>query len=160
MEQEIASLLKSLGLTLAIAESATGGRISDAITSVAGSSDYFLGAVVAYHNRVKAQLLRVPEKTLQEHGAVSGETAEAMAKGVRDLLGTDIGLSSTGIAGPTGATSQKPVGLVFLGISSDRGTRSQRFVFQGSREENKESFAKAALALLKEELEDWKIQGS
>lgn len=159
MERKIGPLLKALGLTLAIAESATGGRISDAITNVSGSSDYFLGGVIAYHNGVKTQLLGVSEDILRKYGAVSGETAEAMAQGVRRLLGADIGLSSTGIAGPAGATLQKPVGLVFLGISSSRGTSSRRLVFQGNREENKTAFTNAALVLLMEELEAWKKRG-
>ncbi len=160
MKQQIGSLFKSLGLTLAVAESATGGRISDAITDVSGSSEYFLGAVVAYDNRVKMKLLGVPEEALKEFGAVSSQTAEAMARGVRLLLGADIGISSTGIAGPTGATPQKPVGLVYIGLASATGVHSRRFLFQGSREENKAAFTRAALNLLQEELEGWQSEGS
>ncbi|MBI4281965.1 MAG: CinA family protein [Chloroflexi bacterium] len=158
MEQEIGYLLKSLGLTLATAESATGGRIADHITNVSGSSEYFLGGVVAYDNRVKTQLLGVSEETLKKFGAVSPQTAEAMAAGVKILLGAHIGVSTTGIAGPSGATPKKPVGLVYIGISSKHGTHSHRFLAQGSREENKAAFTQAALQLLKETLAKWKPQ--
>lgn len=152
LEEEIAILLKERGLTIAIAESSTGGLISHLITNVPGSSDYYKGTVVAYDNEVKIKILGVKRETLEEHKSVSYETAEEMAQGVRKALGTDIGLSDTGIAGPTGGTPEKPVGLFYIGISSHLGTRAVEHVFQGDRLENKRSAAEAALGMLKEHL--------
>ena len=152
LAQEIGELLRHLKLTVATAESATGGRVADQLTNVPSSSDYFTGAVVAYDNDIKTRLLSVPQETLERVGAVSEETAVAMAEGVRRRLGVDVGVSTTGIAGPTGATPQKLVGLVYVAVAYPRGTRCQRHDFGGSREENKESFTRAALELLREEL--------
>ena len=159
MEEEVGTLLKTLGLKLAIAESVTGGRLADRITSVPGSSEYFLGAVVAYDNQAKVSLLGVSLESLERFGAVSPAVALEMAQGARKAFGADIAVSSTGIAGPAGATPQKPVGLVIVASATPRGARSQRLVVQGSREENKEAFARAALSLLKEELEGWRSGG-
>lgn len=152
LEEEIAILLKERGLTIAIAESSTGGLISHLITNVPGSSDYYIGTVVAYDNEVKMKILGVKRETLEEHKSVSYETAEEMAQGVRKALDTDIGLSDTGIAGPTGGTPEKPVGLFYIGISSRLGTRAVEHFFQGDRLENKRSAAEAALGMLKEHL--------
>ena len=152
LEEEIAILLKERGLTIAIAESSTGGLISHLITNVPGSSDYYIGTVVAYDNEVKIKILGVKRETLEEHKSVSYETAEEMAQGVRKALDTDIGLSDTGIAGPTGGTPERPVGLFYIGISSRLGTRAVEHVFQGDRLENKRSAAEAALEMLKEHL--------
>lgn len=152
LEEEIAILLKERGLTIAIAESSTGGLISHLITNVPGSSDYYIGTVVAYDNEVKIKILGVKRETLEEHKSVSYETAEEMAQGVRKALDTDIGLSDTGIAGPTGGTPEKPVGLFYIGISSRLGTRAVEHFFQGDRLENKRSAAEAALGMLKEHL--------
>ena len=160
MAQQIGQLLTSLGLTLAVAESATGGRVADRITNVSGSSAYFSGEVLAYDNHIKVRLLGVREETLEQYGSVSAETAQEMAQGARRLLGTDVALSTTGIAGPTGATPTKPVGLFYTAVASDRGVRAQRFVFQGDREANKEAFTSAALELLREELEQWRAERS
>ena len=153
IDQETRVLLETSGLTLAVAESVTGGKISDAITNTSGSSGYFLGGVIAYDNHVKTQLLGVSEGVLEKYGAVSARAAEVMADGVRLLLGADLGLSVTGIAGPSGATQDKPVGLAFLGMSWDRGLVSRRVGHKGGRLANKESFAKLAIALLREGLE-------
>jgi PncC family amidohydrolase len=157
LEEESGSLLKALGWTLATAESATGGRIADRITNVPGSSDYFLGAVVAYHNSVKIALLGVSEPSLAQVGAVSEEVALQMARGVRKALGADVTVSTTGIAGPSGATPTKPVGLLYIAVATPKGASCRRFVFQGSRESNKESFTDAALAMLKEELQSCRV---
>ena len=160
MEHQIAELLTRLGLTLAVAESATGGRVADRITNVSGSSAYFIGGVIAYDNRIKTGLLAVREDTIKTHGAVSEETAREMAQGARRRFAVDIAVSTTGIAGPTGATPTKPVGLLYVGVASSRGVRAQRFLFQADREANKEAFTDAALGFLKEELEQWSAERS
>lgn len=151
-EEEIGSLLLEKGLTLATVESATGGLIAHRITNVAGSSEYYRGTVVAYKNDVKTGVGGVRQVTLDEHGAVSGPTAEEMAAGGARLLMADICISDTGIAGPSGATAEKPVGLFYLGLSHSGKTLNRRHVFHGSREENKISAAEAALQWLKEYL--------
>ena len=154
---EIADLLKRLNLTIATAESATGGRVADELTNIPGSSDYFLGSVVAYDNAIKNRVLNVSQSTLNTAGAVSKATAIAMAKGIKALMSVDLGLSTTGIAGPEGARPQKPVGLIYVAISSSRRDVCIRHTFDGKREENKQAFTKASLELLKEELSSWKI---
>jgi nicotinamide-nucleotide amidase len=148
VEKEIGGLLNSLGWTLATAESCTGGLIADRITNVPGSSGYYLGGFVTYSNEAKEALLGVRHDTLLAHGAVSEATAREMAKGARLRLGADIGLASTGIAGPTGGTPEKPVGLVFVAVSASDEELCQRYVWQGNRLENKAETAEAALLLL------------
>ena len=152
LEQEAGELLRSRGLTLGVVESATGGLISHRITNVAGSSDYFKGAVIAYSNDIKVGVVGVKEATLNKYGAVSAQVAEEMAAGGRKLLGVDICLADTGIAGPGGATPGKPEGLFYLGLSHKAGTSSREHRFHGSREQNKQSAAGAALGWLKEYL--------
>ena len=152
LEEEIAALLREHGLTIAVAESASGGLISHLITNVPGSSDYFRGAVVAYDNEVKVRVLGVSRETLARYGAVSYETGEEMAHGVRRLMHANIGLSDTGVAGPAGATLEKPVGLFYVGISSDLDTSVVEHTFSGNRLENKQSAAEMALTMLKEHL--------
>ena len=152
LAQELAVLLRERGLTIAAAESATGGLVSDLITNVPGSSDYFKGSVVAYDNEIKVRVLGVSRETLERHGAVSYQTAEEMADGVRKLMNADIGLSTTGIAGPAGATPEKPVGLFYIGLASALGTKAVEHVFGGDRLQNKKSAAEAALIMLKEHL--------
>jgi len=149
LEAEIGTLLRGLGLTVAVAESATGGLISSRITDVPGSSDYFKGSVVSYDNTIKTEVLGVKKETMENYGAVSCQTAEEMAVGVRKMMGTDIGLSDTGIAGPAGATTTKPLGLFFIGLSSESETRVEKYLFRGDRAENKNAAAAAALSLLK-----------
>lgn len=117
LRYEIIELLRLKNLTLASAESCTGGLVAKMITDVAGCSDVFEGGVVSYSNNVKMKLLGVKPETLEKHGAVSGETAKEMALGVRLACMADIGISTTGIAGPTGGTAEKPVGTVYIGIS-------------------------------------------
>lgn len=133
MEEVIGIRLKSAGQTLAVAESCTGGHVSHLITSVPGSSAYFLGGVVSYANEVKRKELDVPEALLREHGAVSRPVAERMAEGVREALGSDWGLSTTGVAGPDGGTPETPVGLVWMAVAGPRGTVAAQSLFAGTR---------------------------
>ena len=149
LEEEIIGLLVESGKRLAVAESCTGGLIGHRLTQVSGSSAAFLGGVIAYHNSVKEKTLGVPADILEREGAVSEATALAMAEGVRRLLGADIGLAVTGIAGPTGGTEDKPVGLTYVGLAAAPDVLiSERHLWQGDRQQNKESSAEAALSLL------------
>ena len=152
LEQEIGSLLRRKGLTLGVAESATGGLISHRITDVPGSSDYYKGSVTAYSNETKINVVGVKESTINAYGAVSHQVAEEMADGGRKTLAVDICLADTGIAGPGGATPGKPVGLFFIGLSHPSGTYSREHHFSGNREQNKQSAAEAALGWLREYL--------
>ncbi len=147
-EKRIGELLSQRGWTLAVAESCTGGLLGHRITNVPGSSSYFQGGVVSYSNEAKERILGVPHETLLEHGAVSEQTVLAMARGVRQLLGTDIALSVTGIAGPTGGTPEKPVGLVYIGLAADGIELCEKHIWKGDRTENKERSAEAALEVL------------
>lgn len=157
LEEITGILLRQLGLTIAVAESATGGLISSAITDIPGSSDYFKGSVVSYSDDIKAEVLGVSRETLEKYGAVSEQTASEMALGVRKLMGADIGLSDTGIAGPGGATPEKPVGLFYIGLSSKQGTKVEKHLFHGTRVENKMATATGVLNLLKEYLSDKRV---
>ena len=158
LEAEIARLIREYQaqtgkcLTIGIVESATGGRIADRITNVAGSSNYFKGSVVAYSNEVKIALLRVKKSTIENYGAVSEQTAKEMAQGGRKLLDVDICVSDTGIAGPSGATPKKPLGLFYLGLADRDTSLGQKHTFSGNRERNKRDAAEAALAMLKQYL--------
>ncbi len=144
---EVGVLLREKGLTLAVAESCTGGAIGDAITNIPGSSAYFLGGIIAYANRVKERLLGVPRETLEAHGAVSPEVAVAMAEGARRALSANLALAATGIAGPGGATT-KPVGLVYVALAAPGGARWQEAMGEGGRLANKRAAVTAALQLL------------
>jgi len=152
LEEEVGERLRQKGLTLGIVESATGGLLSHRITNIAGSSDYYKGSVTAYSNKVKIGVVGVREDTLNQYGAVSPEVAEEMAQWGRKILGADICVADTGIAGPGGASAEKPVGLFYLGLSHGERTFSQQHNFQGDREQNKQSAAEAALSWLKEYL--------
>jgi len=152
LEEEVGTLLRQKGLTLGVVESASGGLVSHLITNTPGSSDYYKGSVTAYSNEVKIKVVGVREATLNRYGAVSPQVAEEMARGGRKLLGADICLADTGIAGPSGATPEKPVGLFFIGLSHGERTYSRKHNFQGDREQNKQSAAEAALSWLKEYL--------
>ncbi len=143
-------MLRHKGLTLGVVESATGGLISHLITNVPGSSDYYKGSVTAYSNEVKIKVLGVKEDTINKYGTVSAQVAEEMALGGREVLASDICLADTGIAGPSGVTPGKPVGLFYIGLSHQAGTYSQKHNFQGNREQNKRNAAEAALGWLKE----------
>ncbi len=159
LEREVGRLLTERGWTISTAESCTGGLISHRLTNVSGSSAYVIGGVVAYANEAKERVLGVGHETLLEHGAVSEETALEMARAARRLFGTDVALSATGIAGPTGGTPQKPVGLVYIALSTRETDRCQRHVWSGDRLENKEQSAEAALRMLLEYLDsECKIQ--
>ncbi len=135
-------------LTIATVESATGGRISDELTDLPGISDFFQGSIVSYSNDIKTRIVGVNKNTLESYGAVSRQTAIEMAESGRATLGTDICVSTTGIAGPSGATPQKPVGLFFICLAADRFINTQRYRFNGSRKENKQMATEAALTLL------------
>jgi nicotinamide-nucleotide amidase len=152
LEQEVGALLRQKGLTLGVVESASGGLISHRITNVPGSSDYYKGSVTAYSNEVKIKVVGVREDTINRYGAVSPQVAEEMAQGGRKILAADICLADTGIAGPSGATAGKPVGLFYIGLSHKGGTYSRKHNFHGDREQNKQSAAEAALGWLKEYL--------
>ena len=152
LEEEVGNLLREKGLTLGLVESATGGLLSHLITNIPGSSDYYKGSVTAYSNEVKIKVTGVSEETIDRYGAVSHQVAEEMAQGGRRLLDVDICIADTGIAGPSGATPGKQVGLFYLGLSHQAGTYSQKHNFEGDREQNKLAAAKAALNWLKEYL--------
>ena len=152
LEGDVVRLLVERGLTLAVAESCTGGLVGHRITGVPGSSACFRGGVIAYHNEVKAALLGVPEEILEREGAVSEAVALAMARGVRERLAAGLGVAVTGVAGPTGGTLEKPVGLVYVALADAAGARSRRHLWSGDRWQNKERSAEAALQLLKEYL--------
>ncbi len=160
MEQDLLSLSSDIGqlliennLTIATAESCTGGLLGHYLTGVSGSSAYFLGGVIAYSNRIKEQMLGVQSQTLLQHGAVSEETACEMAAGIQKKFEADIGLSTTGIAGPTGGTPTKPVGLVWIGISTKTTTQAFECHFKGSRNEVKTGTVKEILTRLLDHLE-------
>jgi nicotinamide-nucleotide amidase len=152
LAQEIGDLLKEHHLKLGAVESATGGLISHMVTNVSGSSEYYLGSITSYSNEIKMRLVGVKQETLEKYGAVSSQVAREMAEGGRQTLGVDICVADTGIAGPTGATPGKPVGLFYLGLSNSNGTFSRKHLFKGTREENKRQAAETALAWVKEYL--------
>ena len=149
LEDVIGRILSERHLTIAVAESCTGGMILHKLTNVSGSSAYVERGVVAYSNRSKTELLGVPDELIRVHGAVSGEVAQAMAAGIRRVAGTDIGLSTTGIAGPTGGTEEKPVGLVWVGYADAAASISMKMQFGGSRGIIKERASQAALELVR-----------
>ncbi|MFQ5630088.1 MAG: nicotinamide-nucleotide amidohydrolase family protein, partial [bacterium] len=152
LEQVVGDLLRERNETLAVAESCTGGLICHQITSIAGNSDYFMGGMITYSNDQKIKALGVSELTLEKFGAVSEDMAKEMAAMVRDRVGTDYGLSVTGIAGPGGGTNDKPVGLVYIGLATNNGVRVKKFLFAKDRASNQERSAAAALLMLLLEL--------
>lgn len=149
MEETVARLLTGKKLTISTAESCTGGLIAKRLTDVSGSSVYMERGVVTYSNRAKVDLLGVPERTLEEHGAVSRETAQEMAQGMRWNSGTDLALSVTGVAGPTGGTPAKPVGLVYIGFATQDGVTVRGFNFPGDREEVRFQTSQRALDIVR-----------
>jgi len=150
LEEVIGKLLRERGMTLSTAESCTGGLIAHRITNVPGSSDYFLEGVVSYSNEAKMQILGVPKEALEAHGAVSAPVVEAMARGVRGLSGSGIGVAVSGIAGPSGGTEEKPVGTVFIGLDHvERGVSSGKFLFYGTREQIKLATSEKALDMIR-----------
>ncbi|WP_432734729.1 CinA family protein [Maridesulfovibrio sp. FT414] len=141
----IGEILVKKGWTLGTAESCTGGLVAATLTDFSGSSAWFSGAVVAYSNEIKMSLLHVPEEAIMEHGAVSEATVRAMAEGVCRTLGTDAGVSLSGIAGPTGGTPDKPVGTVWMGWHVHGKTHAECFLFSGNRMEVKQQSLEKAL---------------
>lgn len=141
------------GLTLALAESCTGGMIAARVTDIPGCSAWFRGGVVAYNNQVKTDLLQVPETLLEQHGAVSEPVARTMAEGVRRAIGSDLALSVTGIAGPDGGTTEKPVGTVFMAVVDQRDCQVERFLFSGDRSQVRQQAVDQAIIMLKKRLE-------
>ena len=152
IEYVIGTLLREKGLTLGVVESATGGLISHLITNVPGSSDYFGGSITSYADEAKRKIIGVKFTTLAEYGAVSSQVAKEMAAGGKKVLGVDICISDTGIAGPGGATLEKAVGLFYLGLAHKGGVFSRKRIFSGTREEIKQNAATTALNWLKEYL--------
>jgi len=152
--KEIGILLRNKRLSLGIVESATGGLISHLITGVAGSSDYYKGSITAYSNDIKIKLVGVSEATIERYGAVSPQVAEEMAAGGRPVLGADICLSDTGIAGPGGATGGKPAGLFYISLSHGPETLSRKYLFKKDRAGNKKAAAEAAINWLKQYLQN------
>ena len=149
----VGDLLRQKNATLALAESCTGGMIADMLTGVSGSSDYFIFSGVTYSNQAKVDILHVSKETIARHGAVHTETAVEMARGARDISGAMYGLSTSGVAGPTGGTAEKPVGTVCIGLASPAGITGHRYHFwYGSRSMHKQMFAAAALEVLRREL--------
>ncbi len=143
----LGAALRAAGKTIACAESCTGGLVTSRLTDIPGSSDYVMGSIVSYTNDIKERLVGVRHETLAAHGAVSPETAREMADGIRRVIRTDLGLGITGIAGPGGGTAAKPVGLVYIAVSSEKGTRVTENHFSGTRTEVKQQTSDAALAL-------------
>lgn len=152
LQNAVGELLRKHGKTMSCAESCTGGLISELIVSIPGSSDYHLGSVTSYANSVKINVLGVPSEIIDSVGAVSAECVEKMAEGVRKLTGSDYSVATSGIAGPGGATPDKPCGLVWIGVSSARGTHSHKFIYKNDRKRNMERFAATALNLLRLEI--------
>ncbi|MCD6573780.1 MAG: CinA family protein [Thermoplasmata archaeon] len=153
MIEEIAKLLKEKKLSIATAESCTGGLLAHMLTNVSGSSEYYKGGVIAYSNEAKICMLHVRRATLQKYGAVSEQTAYEMADGAKRKFDTSFALSTTGVAGPA-ASENKPVGLVYIGFANPYGIEVKKYKFNGNRLENKQNFANAALKILLEFLRE------
>lgn len=152
LEEVIGELLKKHQLTISVAESCTGGSIQDKLTNVPGSSEYFMGGITVYSNESKVKYVGVKESSLRRFGAVSDEVAREMAIGTRLSFKTDLALATTGIAGPTGATETKPVGLIFIALATSNKVISKKFIFGNDRRLNKEAGAQAALEMLRRDL--------
>src|SRR5262249_21323800 len=147
LEQVIGNRLQLKGYTIATAESCTGGLVAERITEVPGASRYYLGSIVSYTNEIKQWLLNVPKEAIDRSGPVSGEVAEAMARGIKEQTGATIGLSVTGVAGPDGGTEAVPVGTVYIGLADDTGTSNKRLNLLGDRELIRWRASAAALEL-------------
>jgi len=153
LAEQLQGICLGRGFTVALAESCTGGLIAATITSVAGSSGYFLGGVVSYSNEAKEAFLDVPAATLDAHGAVSAQVAKAMASGARARFAADLAVGVTGIAGPDGGSEEKPVGLTYIGLADEGNADVRRFTFSGDRGANREAGVRAALEWLIERAE-------
>jgi PncC family amidohydrolase len=145
LSKNLGAALAQKKLTLAVAESCTGGLIGGAVTAISGSSSYFRGGIIAYDNEVKQGLLRVPQRVLEKHGAVSADTVIAMARGAQKLLAADCSIAVSGVAGPGGGTKEKPVGLVYIGIAAKNRVQAFEERFIGNRESVREQTVKKAL---------------
>jgi len=154
LAEELGVILRAKKLTISTAESCTGGMLGEMITAVPGSSEYYLGGAISYSNELKERLLSVDRGLLIDKGAVSEEVAIAMARGCRTQLGSDIGVSVTGIAGPSGGTPDKPVGLVFIAVSSSKGERCSREEYTGDRRAIRTQSATRALQMAIEHLKN------
>ena len=144
----VAKKLREKGLSIATAESCTGGLLAHILTNISGSSDYFYYGIISYSNYSKIKLLDVPEETIKQYGAVSKQTAEAMAQGIKKIADVNIGISTTGIAGPTGGSKEKPIGLVFIGIAYNENIYNKKFLFSGTRLQIKDSTCNEALKMI------------
>jgi PncC family amidohydrolase len=153
LSKEIGRVMGEKAGTLSLAESCTGGYVSSLITDIPGSSSYFLGAVVSYSNEVKQELLNVDGALIKDKGAVSAQVAEAMASGIRRAIGSDIGAGITGIAGPSGGTEQKPVGVAYIGFDNGKDRKTRELRCEGTRGEIKEKFAQALLEFILENIQ-------
>jgi nicotinamide-nucleotide amidase len=152
LEEVVGRLLKDRELSISLAESCTGGNIANLLTNISGSSDYFERGVVSYSNGSKVEMLQVNEDTIQKHGAVSPEVAEQMSKGIKSISCTDLGLSITGILGPTGATPDKPVGLVYISLCDNKTCIVKKFLFGEDRLLNKQRATQAALDMIRKHI--------
>lgn len=152
LEKSIGDLLREKGWTLSIAESCTGGLVCDRITDVSGSSDYFMGGMVNYSNESKAKHLGIPLDYIRKHGAVSPQVAKKMAQGVRKTFDTTFGLSTTGVAGPTGGTKRSPVGRVFIGLAAGKKGSVKKLDLKGNRREIKRKATEKGLQFFYEKL--------
>ena len=157
LAEQLQGICLGRGLTVALAETCTGGLIATTITAVPGSSGYFLGGVVSYSNVAKERFLDVPAATLAAHGAVSAQSAKAMAIGARAKFGSSLAVGVTGIAGPDGGSREKPVGLTYLGLADEATTEVRRFTFTGDRAAIREAGARAALEWLIERAETTEV---
>ncbi|MDR3626236.1 MAG: competence/damage-inducible protein A [Ignavibacteriaceae bacterium] len=149
LENVIARMLLERGITIAVAESCTGGLISNLLTNISGSSKYYERGVISYSNASKVEILKVSEDTISQNGAVSLEVARQMAEGIKSISGTDLGLAITGIMGPTGGSSEKPVGLAYVGLCDDKVCTAKKFQFGDDRSLNKQRAAQAALEMIR-----------
>ncbi|PNX53554.1 MAG: competence protein ComA [Thermoplasmata archaeon M9B2D] len=147
---KVSDELRKQNRSIATAESCTGGLLAHTLTNVSGSSDYFDRGVITYSNRAKNEMLGIPEELLKKHGAVSKEVAAAMAQAIRQNARVDCGLATTGIAGPTGGTKDKPIGLVYIALSTKDTLIVKQFLFSGDRISNKENTCTKALELILE----------
>ena len=152
---KISDKITKENLLIATAESCTGGMLANLLTDISGSSKYFERGIVTYSNRSKIELLGVSEYVITKYGAVSEQTALEMAKGIREKSNVDIGISITGIAGPTGGSKQKPVGLIYIGVSTNKKTEVKRFVFSDNRINNKMLACEEALKIILMIISNW-----
>ena len=151
----IGKLLSRKHLTISVCESCTGGILGSVITSIPGSSRYFVGDIIAYSDRIKAKVVGVKTTTLKRFGAVSVEVAQEMARGVKKKMASDVGVAITGIAGPGGGTAQKPVGLVYIAVAAKKRATVRRFLFRGGRQMIRKAAVNTALILLRKTLSDF-----